>query len=145
MKIRKWRVEHHPTVNPIPIAIVPGTASMGSDESVPLLKNTDFYDRVVALVDEHNKLVDKYANPRSDVEDQMTKVSVYLDDGRVFEYEVSNQGRGREHASAIIKTGYRSTPKGSTDLEWYPPHRIFKVKVEGGGGVTRYRDTVRAT
>ncbi len=73
------------------------------------------------------------------------KISVYLDDGRVFEYVVTNPSRGREHAAAIIKDGYRSTPEGSHDLEWYPPSRIVKVKVEGGGESTQYRDTVRAT
>lgn len=75
----------------------------------------------------------------------MTKVSIYLDDGRVPEYEVSDPNKGREHAAAIIKTGYRSTPKGTNDLEWYPPHRIVKVKVEGAGETSQYRDTTRAT
>jgi hypothetical protein len=71
------------------------------------------------------------------------KVSVYLDDGRVFDYEVSDPMKGREHASAIIKTGYRHTD--GNDLEWYPPHRIEKVKVGGACESTRYRDKPRAT
>lgn len=73
------------------------------------------------------------------------KVQVYLDDGRVAEYPVKSPISGREHASAIIKTGYRSTPVGSRDLEWYPPHRIVKVKVIGGGESSKYQDTWRAT
>ncbi len=75
----------------------------------------------------------------------MTKISVYLDDGRVFNYEVSDAGKGREHASAIIKTGYRHTPLDSHDLEWYPPHRLVKVCVAGGGESSRYHDTTTAT
>lgn len=73
------------------------------------------------------------------------KVSVYLDSGVVFEYEVADPIKGREHAAAIIKTGYRHTPAASSDLEWFPPHRIDKVKVSGGGESTGYRDKARAT
>ena len=75
----------------------------------------------------------------------MSKVSVYLDTGVVREYTVSSPEKGREHAAAIIKTGYRSTPEDSDDLEWFPPHRIEKVKVEGAGESTQYRDKSRAT
>ncbi len=73
----------------------------------------------------------------------MNTVSVYLDDGRVFEYAVANPSKGREHASAIVKTGYRHSE--GDDLEWYPPHRILKVKVSGGCESTNYRDSTRAT
>ena len=75
----------------------------------------------------------------------MIKVSVYLDSGVVREYEVDSPEKGREHAAAIIKTGYRSTPKNSDDLEWFPPHRIEKVKVTGAGESTNYKDTPRST
>lgn len=75
----------------------------------------------------------------------MTQVQVYLDFGVVHEYEVDNPIKGREHAAAIIETGYRHTPIGSPDLEWYPPHRIVKVKVKGGAESTKYRDSTRAT
>lgn len=74
-----------------------------------------------------------------------TLIAVYMDDGRVFEYKVDDSSKGREHASSIVKTGYRHTPKGSKDLEWYPPHRIDKVKVIGGAESSKYSDTVRAT
>jgi hypothetical protein len=77
--------------------------------------------------------------------DSKTKVSIYLDNGVVYVYEVADPIKGREHASAIIKTGYRHTPTDSTDLEWFPPHRIDKVKVTGGGETSAYRDTARAT
>jgi hypothetical protein len=75
----------------------------------------------------------------------MTTISIYMDTGVVFEYEVSNSTKGREHAHAIITTGYRHTPKGSDDLEWFPPIRIDKVKVSGAGESTSYKDTTRAT
>lgn len=75
----------------------------------------------------------------------MHTVSVYLDTGVVREYAVDSPEKGREHAAEIIKTGYRSTPEGSDDLEWFPPHRINKVKVSGAVGGTGYRDRARAT
>lgn len=72
-----------------------------------------------------------------------TKVQVYLDDGRVFEYDTANPMKGREHAAKIIATGYRHSEGG--DLEWYPPHRIDKVKVAGACESSQYRDRTRAT
>lgn len=72
-------------------------------------------------------------------------VAVYLDSGVVHEYGVSDPMKGREHAAAIIKSGYRHTAEGSDDLEWFPPHRIEKVKVTGGGESSKYRDRTRAT
>lgn len=67
MKIRKWGVEMHPTCNPIPIAITPRGPG-ADDDYVPLLKDSDFYDRAVALVDEHNALVDEIARLKADYE-----------------------------------------------------------------------------
>jgi hypothetical protein len=75
----------------------------------------------------------------------MSRISVYLDDGRVFEYEVADAMKAREHVSAIIKTGYRHTAEGTADLEWYPPHRVVKVKASGAGETSAYRDQTRAT
>jgi len=74
---------------------------------------------------------------------KLTKISVYIDNGCVFEYEVANPIKGREHAAAIVKTGYRHTE--GNDLEWYPPHRIDKIKIEGACESTAYRDRARAT
>lgn len=75
----------------------------------------------------------------------MTTISVYMDTGVVYEYQVAEPSKGREHAAAIIKTGYRHTPEGSNDLEWFPPNRIEKVKVIGGGKSSSYKDHARAT
>lgn len=71
----------------------------------------------------------------------MKKVQVYLDDGRVFEYEVANEEKVREHASAIIATGYRHND--GNIFEHYPPHRILKVKSEEIS--TLYKDKTRGT
>lgn len=72
------------------------------------------------------------------------KISVYMDFGSVYTYYV-HPDKAREHASAIVQTGYRHTPKGSDDLEWFPPYRILKVAVENGGKDTNYKGDVRAT
>lgn len=70
-------------------------------------------------------------------------VQVYLDNGIVYEYEVSDAIKGREHAAAIIATGYRHSD--GDNLEWFPPHRLVKVKVTDGAETTKYRDNARAT
>ena len=75
----------------------------------------------------------------------MSVVSVYLNTGVVYEYQVDSTTKGREHAAAIIATGYRHTSQDSEDLEWFPPHRIEKLTVSGAGEGSRYRDLARAT
>lgn len=68
-------------------------------------------------------------------------ISVYLDDGRVFQYEVPTPGKAREHISAIIATGYRSVQASEPEvLTHYPPHRICKVKATGMPIPTNYTD-----
>jgi hypothetical protein len=71
----------------------------------------------------------------------MKKIEVYLDDGRVFEYEVANEEKVREHASAIIATGYRHND--GEIFEHYPPHRILKVKSSEIS--TKYLDKTHGT
>ena len=70
------------------------------------------------------------------------QINIYIDDGRVFSYEVANKAKLREHAHAIVQTGYRSdNEEGFTH---YPPHRILKVT--GPPSVdTQYVDTARGT
>jgi len=72
------------------------------------------------------------------------KVKVYLDNGVWFAYPVSDAEKAREHASAIIATGYRHND-GEGEFEHYPPHRIFKVKIVGGVVPTDYPDTKGGT
>jgi hypothetical protein len=74
--------------------------------------------------------------------DLRVKVQTYLDDGRVFEYEVASGDKGREHASAIVAGGYRHND--GTTFEHYPSHRILKVKLTPAPD-TMYPDTVRGT
>jgi hypothetical protein len=74
------------------------------------------------------------------------KISVYLDDGNVFEYEVDTVTSAREHVSLIVKTGYRHSDRDPPDeLVHFPPHRISKVKMRGPGISTNYYDAPRGT
>ena len=77
----------------------------------------------------------------------MPKISVYLDTGNVLEYEVASEASAREHADAIIKTGYRSAQEAEPHiLTWWPPHRISKVKIDlDAPSETAYFDKARAT
>jgi hypothetical protein len=70
------------------------------------------------------------------------KLQVYLDDGRVFEYECGDAAKVREHAHAIVTTGYRHCTKDT--FEHYPAHRVLKVKAQGEIG-TAFPDQVRGT
>lgn len=83
--------------------------------------------------------------------DPLTRtLQVYLDDGRVFEYEVRGKNpdaaaaKAREHASAIAATGYRHND-GKGEFEHYPPHRVAKIKVINGEVPTEYADRVSGT
>lgn len=74
-------------------------------------------------------------------------IAVYLDDGRVFIYNVNSTSSAREHVSAIIATGYRAVQDDEPNvLTHYPPHRISKVKIVGSAPVsTNYTDRVEGT
>ena len=72
-------------------------------------------------------------------------ISVYIDDGVVYDYEVESMHAAREHASAIVATGYRSVQATSPyTLTHFPPHRITKVKITAPTPIqTNYHDRVR--
>ncbi|USN14198.1 hypothetical protein PAPPERLAPAPP_05280 [Brevundimonas phage vB_BpoS-Papperlapapp] len=72
-------------------------------------------------------------------------VSVYIDDGLVYEYDLPSMPAAREHVSAIIATGYRSVQTNQPHvLVHYPPHRITKVKITAPSPIhTAYPDRVR--
>ena len=55
----------------------------------------------------------------------MTKISVYLQDGRIFEYDVVNATKAREHAHRIINYGWRNWEEGREC--YYPVHQVLKV------------------
>lgn len=75
---------------------------------------------------------------------QGLKISVYIDDGRIFYYFVPNAGKAREHSAAIIASGYRHND-GKGEYEHYPPHRLLKVKVSNGIVPTNYPDEQEGT
>ena len=68
-------------------------------------------------------------------------VKIYLDDGRIFKYDVESAEKVREHAFAIVTGGYRHND--GNVFEHYPPHRISKVKSENIP--TNYPDTAEGT
>jgi hypothetical protein len=76
-----------------------------------------------------------------------TKVQVYVDTGNVFQYDVESEAKAREHAAAIIATGYRSVSiEKENVLTWFPPHRIMKVVVLlEAASTTKYFDECVST
>lgn len=75
--------------------------------------------------------------------DKQFTIKVYLDDGRIFEYDVNSEEKVREHAAAIVKGGYHHND-GKGIFEHYPPRRILKVKCENMVS-TKYPDRVSGT
>jgi ATP:corrinoid adenosyltransferase len=55
----------------------------------------------------------------------MSEVNVYMQDGRVFKYNVVDVAKAREHAHRIITTGWRNVQTGV--MEYYPVHQVLKV------------------
>jgi len=55
----------------------------------------------------------------------VTKIKVYLIDGRVYEYFVDNSTKAREHAHRIITNGWRNCEEGREC--YYPVWQILKV------------------
>ena len=70
-----------------------------------------------------------------------TKISVYMQDGRVFRYEVLDPIKAREHAHRIINFGYRCVQNNI--MEYYPVHQILKVCFESPCDILseKYKDT----
>jgi hypothetical protein len=55
----------------------------------------------------------------------MTTVNVYMQDGRVFSYEVTDSVKAREHAHRIVTLGWRNSI--GKVMEYYPVHQVLKV------------------
>jgi len=55
----------------------------------------------------------------------MCIISVYLIDGRIFEYEVDNSTKAREHAHRIVNHGWRNWEEGREC--YYPVWQVLKV------------------
>lgn len=78
---------------------------------------------------------------------RLTTISVYVDNGNVYEYEVNSEAKAREHAASIVATGYRSVSSDSpTILTWFPPSRILKVVMTlPEPSSTKYFDRIKST
>ncbi len=61
----------------------------------------------------------------------MTTVNVYMQDGRVFHYDVADPIKAREHAHRIICYGWRQVSGGK--MEYYPVHQVLKVTFDNPG------------
>lgn len=70
------------------------------------------------------------------------KISVYIDNGNIYEYFVNDEESVRDHCHEIIQSGYRSSH--GDHWVWFPPHRIKKIKVPMSLS-TNYSDEVRGT
>jgi hypothetical protein len=55
----------------------------------------------------------------------MTEINVYMQDGRVFAYEVEDSVKAREHAHTIVTKGWINVVNGT--MEYYPVHQVLKV------------------
>jgi hypothetical protein len=57
-----------------------------------------------------------------------TEILVYMQDGRVFSYNVNGASKAREHAHRIITEGWRNNEEGV--MCYYPVHQVLKVKFD---------------
>jgi len=107
------------------------------------MSDEQFEESVEKQVELASDLQKKLDELTAQEEKEKKTICVYLDDGRVYEYQVTGADKAREHVSAIIKGGYRHND-GKNTFEHYPTHRINKVKVVGGVP-TKYPDTHTGT
>lgn len=71
-------------------------------------------------------------------------ITVCLDDGRMYSYDVYGALKAREHSASIVATGYQHND-GKGDFVYYPPHRVAEVRVSGGSIPAYYPDRVGGT
>lgn len=124
-----------------PLGVFPRPSTAGDGAT-----NQPYMPEVV-MTPELRRQIDEQVNNFQVVQPKI-EIFVYLDDGVVFSYEVATTTSAREHASAIVKDGYRSVQKDQPDvLTHYPPHRILKVKVKGNGHkfISNYFDKATGT
>lgn len=57
------------------------------------------------------------------------RISVYLVNGNVYNYDVDSSLIAQSHAADIISKGYKACNNKSGILEYHPPHRIAKIKL----------------
>lgn len=68
-------------------------------------------------------------------------IMVYFKDGRVFEYEVTDIAKARDHMAKIWELGYRHVKNGT--LEWFGPHYLDKIKYVGDDSQTNHPDSTQ--
>lgn len=101
--------------------------------------NKEILDMILQKKEEADEALKKERNMNLE---KMFTIKVYIDDGRIFEYDVASEASVREHASAIAKDGYRHND--GKIFEHYPSHRILKIKCEGDI-YTKYPDRSSGT
>ena len=69
-------------------------------------------------------------------------VRVYLKSGQVFEYDVNDPDKAREHVFKIMAEGYRHND--GKEFVWFAPHWLDKIKVIPAPQ-TNYPDRVSGT
>lgn len=57
------------------------------------------------------------------------RIYIYFKNGNVFQYEVENCEKAREHAEKIWTTGYKV--KIGSRHEWFGPHYLDKICWDG--------------
>ena len=70
----------------------------------------------------------------------MYKISIYIaGHPGLFQYEVTTLQQAMNHFAAITETGYRRV-NDRGQMEWYSPHLLRFIKVDGDGLDTNYPD-----
>ena len=73
------------------------------------------------------------------------KLSIYIAGmPGFFQYEVPTREQAMDHFGAITETGYRRVNERGM-LEWFSPHLLRRIRIEGPGLGTNYPDTFQRT
>jgi len=68
------------------------------------------------------------------------KISIFIEGHPgLFRYEVNTKEQAMNHFAAITSTGYRRV-NDRGQMEWYSPHLIRCIKIDGEGLETQYPD-----
>lgn len=73
------------------------------------------------------------------------KISIYIEGHPgLFRYEVGTREQAMNHFAAITSTGYRRT-NDRGQFEWYSPHLLRFIKIDGPELETSYPDVFLRT
>jgi len=68
------------------------------------------------------------------------KISIFIEGHPgLFRYEVGTKEQAMNHFAAITSTGYRRV-NDRGQMEWYSPHLLRCIKIDGEGLETEYPD-----